>query len=1436
MKRLKVLILSMLVMPLIAVSSFAASLINDLQTDSATYKIGDTICYTITLGATGGDLTDVNVFFYVPIQAVEGSCIGIGAAPGGTLIWQGDLPNGTTFDINCIDNPNLLYTIQPGDFTDADGALLTAKLGTEHADAGQQDCDRETRSVTILPPEPDIEITKSADPEVICEADPCDVTYTYEVTTGTGDIALKDVVVTDDTCASVTYDSGDDDSNGILNLGETWIYTCTIAVPVTTTNTVTAEGNDVLTEQHVSDTDQATVTILPSEPCIDITKTVDCDVSKVGEEVVYTICIENCGDCNLVNIEVTDPLLGILVGFPSVLEPGPVACIYFPYTILPDMEPGPVENQAHVEAINACDGTTPVSDDSGIVMVELVHPCIDIEKTVHPTTAYVGDTVTYTICIENCGDWPLENVVVNDPVLGGVLPGFPSVLDPNQTVCLDFPYTIPPGAPDLLGNCVTVESDPEGPMTNNIVDEDCVVVNITPTPIEGGGAILCVGASPTIIGCIISNNVAANNGGAISCSSGSSPKIQNCLITNNISDSGGGISCDSSSPTIVNCTFSLNYSDVNGAGICNYNNSNTTIKSTIFWDNVSSNGAPIYNDGMSSATVSYSDVQNNWPGPGNIDADPCFVELGFWDSNGTPSDTNDDFWVDGDYRLKPDSPCINAGDPNYVPEPNETELDGNPRIIGGRIDMGAYEYQELILPDLDITSEDISFDRLAPDNVGEPVTITATVWNIGPVTAENVEVVFYDFNAIIGDVNIPSILPGDSNIVSIQHIWLEAGFYLITVAVSLPNEGRGRGSVYDSDPTNNTASKLYQVGEPADMQASIEISIPTPPCYTEGTIANMCGTANYKILVQGQPDFTYPVKGGLVSAIVTDCNGLQDTFDLRTDNTGQFNFSFAAPCEDCNYFFVDVNVTDGSMTGQWQKQFCCEPPIPPVPDAWVSNISFSDDIIDVNETVTVSATACASADNNDTITNIPVTFYAYNLSLGTGSTTIGSSQIDALAPSECNTVDVNWTPDTAGKYRISARLGPGYSDENNGNNYTSRTIQVGIFSVSVSPYYAAEDSVVQITVDSRESLPSDELDDIEVLDYSGKAISAYPADPCHPIPTRWIYETEPIPPTTELGRASITVIGTDSNAIQHEGYGYFYIVDILPDAYLSSCDVNLSDLNPDLGEPITIGATVHARSDNEVNMSDIPVTFTAQHGSGPAYQIGDIQYTSEIEPGESNSVSIGWTNVAEGIYIIEAALEPDFSDKYNSNNDATSALVVGDLPFDANFVVAERRRIGRTLFDYDCKVELQNLSPLTVRVVQFEILSEPNNVIVIDRYIYDFNDIAGNDAETSQDTCTLRVDRSEAINAAELVWKVTYEVLDICQAIQQTSSTMVQLDEAIDGDISGNGIVDFEDLAILANQWLQTPGIPSADIAPPPSGDGVVNFEDFAEIAENWME
>ena len=76
-------------------------------------------------------------------------------------------------------------------------------------------------------------------------------------------------------------------------------------------------------------------------------------------------------------------------------------------------------------------------------------------------------------------------------------------------------------------------------------------------------------------------------------------------------------------------------------------------------------------------TVEYSCIKGGYSGSGqgNIDVDPCFVN----------PDANN-------FHLKEESACIDAGDPNFEPEPNETDLDGEDRIKFGRVDIGADEF------------------------------------------------------------------------------------------------------------------------------------------------------------------------------------------------------------------------------------------------------------------------------------------------------------------------------------------------------------------------------------------------------------------------------------------------------------------------------------------------------------------------------------------------------------------------------------------------------------------------------------------------------------------------------------------------------------------------------------------------------------------------
>jgi hypothetical protein len=94
--------------------------------------------------------------------------------------------------------------------------------------------------------------------------------------------------------------------------------------------------------------------------------------------------------------------------------------------------------------------------------------------------------------------------------------------------------------------------------------------------------------------------------------------------------------------------------------------------------------------GGGTPVVSYSCIQDNvpddtyiYPGTGNIDDDPLFVDV---DGLDNISGTEDD-----NLRLKLNSPCLDAGTNITTPPLPPTDLDGEMRIQNGVVDMGAYE-------------------------------------------------------------------------------------------------------------------------------------------------------------------------------------------------------------------------------------------------------------------------------------------------------------------------------------------------------------------------------------------------------------------------------------------------------------------------------------------------------------------------------------------------------------------------------------------------------------------------------------------------------------------------------------------------------------------------------------------------------------------------
>jgi len=243
-----------------------------------------------------------------------------------------------------------------------------------------------------------------------------------------------------------------------------------------------------------------------------------------------------------------------------------------------------------------------------------------------------------------------------------------------------------------------------------------------------GGAIYCYNnSSPSVSNCIINNNSAVFGGGLACANSNTKPKITNCIITANAAlVCGGGFYINASSPVIRNCIISGNTASDGGAffshyegnplitnctviqntasrsaggAIYCYDSSNIVLTNSILWGNTDPCASQIKVGNLGAATsiqISYCNIQGgqenivsddncivDW-GLGNIDADPIFVNSGTLTASAG--------FTAGDYHLLGESPCIDAGDPEFITEPSETDIDGNPRISGVNVDMGADEF------------------------------------------------------------------------------------------------------------------------------------------------------------------------------------------------------------------------------------------------------------------------------------------------------------------------------------------------------------------------------------------------------------------------------------------------------------------------------------------------------------------------------------------------------------------------------------------------------------------------------------------------------------------------------------------------------------------------------------------------------------------------
>jgi hypothetical protein len=149
---------------------------------------------------------------------------------------------------------------------------------------------------------------------------------------------------------------------------------------------------------------------------------------------------------------------------------------------------------------------------------------------------------------------------------------------------------------------------------------------------------------------------------------------------------------------VENNTIVGNHAELWGGGLV-ADLKDTVLRNCIIWGNTASGGD---SQVRSPSPPSFSCIQDWTLGDSqNIAEDPRFV-----DPDGP--DNNPETWEDNDYRLLPDSPCIDAGvNAQWMWE--ATDLDGNRRILFGgfslTVDMGAYEFSGFADKKLWITRE-----------------------------------------------------------------------------------------------------------------------------------------------------------------------------------------------------------------------------------------------------------------------------------------------------------------------------------------------------------------------------------------------------------------------------------------------------------------------------------------------------------------------------------------------------------------------------------------------------------------------------------------------------------------------------------------------------------------------------------------------------------
>ncbi len=395
-----------------------------------------------------------------------------------------------------------------------------------------------------------------------------------------------------------------------------------------------------------------------------------------------------------------------------------------------------------------------------------------------------------------------------------------------------------------------------------------------------GGAIYLRSGKLELIDCIFVNNSATTSGGAIY--SYESYTCINCIFNGNRGNYGGGIHNHNCGPTLTNCLIVNNKADLNGGGIYNYPG-RTTINNCILWGNSdgfgtgeSAQACPYYE----AYTFNHCCVQgctDNITNTAVTGKDPMFIDLDGPDN--IPGNDDDDL------RLLAVSPCIDTGDNTAVEELTLTDIQGNPRIIGEAVDMGAYEggYQGIAVRDRNIVVPESSQSSIAvilAKDPGGTVEINVEVVECEPeLTIISEDKLYFDSSNFfipqyvgLSAGHDPDYLPGQA-VIELSGV----GLHTINLNVNIPDVQRPTvlyvdDSATGADDGTNWYNAFVNLQDalvtarlvPSILEIQVAQGIYKPDQGGGNTLGNITATFNLISNIK--------IKGGYAGAVEPDPN------------------------------------------------------------------------------------------------------------------------------------------------------------------------------------------------------------------------------------------------------------------------------------------------------------------------------------------------------------------------------------------------------------------------------------------------------------------------------------------------------------------------------------------------------------------------------------